>query len=166
MKNPRSMVGAKRNVGKNSSYDKNSAEYRDKRAKNNNAVKKSRDKSKQKSREASQRVQQLQVENENLKATVDNMQAELRYLKDMLISQAGASDYLSSATEADIEYLLRDDTPTDIEKLTNVLAEMRRIPNMQRAHEANDGISHYSSNYGAGDGSESMYHHHPSTGGY
>lgn len=89
MKFSDAMVGAKRNSSK-SCYDKNSVEYREKRAKNNNAVKKSRDKSKQKSMEASARVKQLQVENENLRGTVENMQQELRYLKDMLINQAGS----------------------------------------------------------------------------
>jgi CCAAT/enhancer binding protein (C/EBP) gamma len=74
---------------KGSDLDKYSEEYREKRMKNNVAVKRSRDKSKAKAREAQGRVQQLQAENEQLQGTVDAMTSELRYLKEMLISQAG-----------------------------------------------------------------------------
>jgi len=80
-------MGSKKNKG--SDVDKYSEEYREKRMKNNVAVKRSRDKSKAKAREAQTRVQQLQAENESLQNTVDAMTAELRYLKEMLISQAG-----------------------------------------------------------------------------
>ncbi len=69
--------------------EKHSTEYKEKRLKNNVAVKRSRDKSKQKAREAQVRVQQLQSQNEHLHNTVDSMTSELRYLKDLLISQAG-----------------------------------------------------------------------------
>lgn len=48
---------------------------------------------------------------------------------------SGTSEYLSPGTEADIEYLLRDDAPTDMERISNVLAEMRRIQSMQRTEE-------------------------------
>lgn len=74
---------------KTAMMDKGSAEYREKREKNNNAVKRSRDKSKAKAVEAQVRVQKLQSENEYLRTTVDGMTQELKYLKEMLISQAG-----------------------------------------------------------------------------
>lgn len=79
-------------MGKKSSqkhFDKNSLEYLEKRMKNNRAVKRSRDKTKAKAQEATTRVQRLQTENEQLRNTVDNMTAELKYLKEMLICQAG-----------------------------------------------------------------------------
>jgi len=110
--------------------------------KNNRAVKRSRDKTKAKAQEASTRVQRLQLENEQLRGTVDNMTAELKYLKEMLLCQAGTSDYLSPGTEADIDYLLRDDTPTDMERISNVLAEMRRIQGMQQRGEDPSHVHH------------------------
>jgi len=69
--------------------EKHTPEYREKRIKNNVAVKRSRDKSKAKAQEAQSKVQELQMENEQLQGTVDAMTSELRYLKEMLISQAG-----------------------------------------------------------------------------
>jgi len=69
--------------------DKNSPDYLEKRIKNNRAVKRSRDKTKAKAQEATTRVQRLQADNEHLRNTVDNMTAELKYLKEMLICQAG-----------------------------------------------------------------------------
>lgn len=79
-------MGSKKKVAM---MDKSSTEYREKREKNNNAVKRSRDKSKAKAVEAQMRVHKLQTENECLRLTVDNMTTELKYLKEMLISQAG-----------------------------------------------------------------------------
>ena len=80
-------MGSKRK--QSNSVDKNTAEYLEKRIKNNRAVKRSRDKTKAKAQEATTRVQRLQVENEQLRSTVDNMTSELKYLKEMLICQAG-----------------------------------------------------------------------------
>jgi len=127
---------------KKGSSDKNSEEYREKRMKNNNAVKRSRDKTKQKAQEASDRVQKLQVENEHLRSTVDIMTQELKYLKEMLISQAGTSEYLSAGTEADLEALLREDAPTDLDKITTVLTEMRRIQSIHQREEQS-GMAHH-----------------------
>jgi len=107
-------------------------EYKEKRMKNNVAVKKSRDKSKAKAREAQTRVQQLQVENDHLQNTVDNMTSELRYLKDILISQAGTAEYLSPDTAADLEEVMQEDGPRDLKKLTNVLNEIKRIQLMSQ----------------------------------
>jgi predicted nuclease with TOPRIM domain len=116
--------------------------------KNNSAVKRSRDKSKQKSQEAQTRVQMLQSENERLRSTVDNMTQELKYLKEMLICQAGSSEFLTPATEAEIDYLLREDTPTDLDRITNVLTEMRRIQNNQHPqHRGEEDIPESSYGY-------------------
>jgi len=124
-------MGSKKNKG-NNGPEKFSPEYREKRMKNNVAVKRSRDKSKQKAREAQVRVQQLQMENDQLQTTVDSMTSELRYLKELLISQAGTSEYLSPDTAADLEDLLQEDCPRDLGKLTMVLNEMKRIQSLQK----------------------------------
>lgn len=84
-------MGSKRKSG-GGGQERSTVEYKEKRLKNNVAVKKSRDKSKAKAREAQMRVQHLQVQNEQLQQTVDNMTSELRYLKDLLISQAGTGN--------------------------------------------------------------------------
>jgi len=128
-------MGSKKKSGM---MDKNSSEYREKREKNNNAVKRSRDKSKAKAVEAQVRVQKLQTENEYLRSTVDNMTSELKYLKEMLISQAGAVEYLSPQMEQELEELLREDAPTDVEKISTILAEMKRLQSLQQGGGAAD----------------------------
>ncbi|XP_021957791.1 CCAAT/enhancer-binding protein gamma [Folsomia candida] len=138
--------------------EKHSMEYKEKRMKNNVAVKRSRDKSKMKAREAQSRVQQLQAQNEHLHNTVDSMTSELRYLKDLLISQAGTSEYLSPDTAADLEDLLMDDAPRDLGKLTSVLNEVKRIQAIQKNGMESIG-SHQQQNhlYAAGNASSSGY---------
>jgi len=138
---------------KSSNLDKNSSEYREKREKNNNAVKRSRDKSKAKAQEAQVRVHKLQSENEYLRTTVDGMTQELKYLKEMLISQAGAVEYLSPQMEQELEELLREDAPTDVAKIATILAEMKRL---QSLHESTGA-------YGVPQGSSSGYQTGPSS---
>jgi len=137
-------MGGRRRAGagggsSSSGYEKCTTEYREKRAKNNIAVKRSRDKTKAKARESQVRVQQLQSENEQLQATVDAMTCELRYLKDLLISQAGTSEYLSPDMAADLEELLQEETPSDLVKLTTVLNEVRRIQSIQKSNIVDNG---------------------------
>lgn len=60
----------------------------------------------------------------------------------------GASEYLSAASEADLEYLLRDDTiagPEDLTKLSSILTEMKRIQlQNSRLEQEQDALSQYS----------------------
>jgi len=130
--------------------DKGSSEYKEKREKNNNAVKRSRDKSKAKAQEAQCRVQKIQSENEYLRTTVDSMTSELKHLKEMLINQAGAVEYLSPQMELELEELLKEDAPTDVGKIANILAEMKRIQNTIQQ----GGVVEY----GIGSGGSSGYH--------
>eukprot|EP00117_Sycon_ciliatum_P018137 scpid85151/ scgid16867/ len=58
-----------------------SAEYRDKRSRNNEAVRKSRIKSKQKSRETEEEVQDLRQENAELKRSLDSLRSHLETLQ-------------------------------------------------------------------------------------
>ena len=58
-----------------------SAEYRDKRARNNEAVRKSRIKSKQKSRETEEEVQELRQENAELKRSLESLRSHLETLQ-------------------------------------------------------------------------------------
>lgn len=65
---------------------KDTAEYFEKRERNNVAVRKSRDKAKQKQEETQQRVQQLTDENENLNKKLDLLTKELNVLKSLFIN--------------------------------------------------------------------------------
>ena len=73
---------------KNSFVDRNSDEYRQRRERNNMAVKKSRLKSKQKAQDTLQRVTQLKEENERLEAKIKLLTKELSVLKDLFLEHA------------------------------------------------------------------------------
>ncbi|XP_021550946.1 CCAAT/enhancer-binding protein gamma-like [Neomonachus schauinslandi] len=68
--------------------DHNSDEYRQRRERNNMAVKKSRLKSKQKAQDTLQRVNQLKEENERLEAKIKLLTKELSVLKDLFLEHA------------------------------------------------------------------------------
>lgn len=65
--------------------------YRIKRDRNNLAVKKSREKSRQKARETGEKITQLRQENEDLEHQVKNLTNELAVLKNTLLRQVGGS---------------------------------------------------------------------------
>ncbi|XP_061199946.1 CCAAT/enhancer-binding protein gamma-like [Neopsephotus bourkii] len=73
---------------KNSFVDRNSNEYRQRRERNNIAVKKSRLKSKQKAQDMLQKVNQLKDENERLEAKIKLLTKELSVLKDLFLEHA------------------------------------------------------------------------------
>ncbi|MEE6508183.1 hypothetical protein FKM82_019619 [Ascaphus truei] len=68
--------------------DRGSDEYRQRRERNNMAVKKSRLKSKQKAQDTQQRVNQLKEENERLEAKIKLLTKELSVLKDLFLEHA------------------------------------------------------------------------------
>ena len=69
-------------------HDKNSEEYKMRRLRNNVAVRKSRDRSRQKAVETQERVQQLKVENQQLESKVMLLSKELSLLKDLFLAHA------------------------------------------------------------------------------
>ncbi|XP_054934948.1 CCAAT/enhancer-binding protein gamma isoform X1 [Physeter macrocephalus] len=81
--------------------DRNSDEYRQRRERNNMAVKKSRLKSKQKAQDTLQRVNQLKEENERLEAKIKLLTKELSVLKDLFLEHAHnlADNVQPSSTE-------------------------------------------------------------------
>lgn len=97
--------------------DKNSPEYREKRQKNNNAVKRSRDKSKQKNVEAVERVSKLVQDNADLEEGNRNMAEALEDLKDILLSHSESLDRLTPSTRTAFLEVLQDDAPVDLEKI-------------------------------------------------
>jgi len=66
-------------------------EYRHKRDRNNIAVKKSREKSRQRARETAEKMERLRQENEQLEQRTVELSAELRTLKDLLLARASSS---------------------------------------------------------------------------
>ncbi|XP_060693898.1 CCAAT/enhancer-binding protein gamma [Hemiscyllium ocellatum] len=73
---------------KSASYNKESEEYRQRRERNNMAVRKSRLKSKQKAQDTQQRVNELKEENERLEAKIKLLSKELSVLKDLFLEHA------------------------------------------------------------------------------
>ncbi|XP_051884082.1 CCAAT/enhancer-binding protein gamma [Pristis pectinata] len=73
---------------KNAGHNKESEEYRQRRERNNLAVRKSRLKSKQKARDTQQRVDELKEENERLEAKIKLLTKELSVLKDLFLEHA------------------------------------------------------------------------------
>ncbi|XP_063045705.1 CCAAT/enhancer-binding protein gamma isoform X4 [Engraulis encrasicolus] len=74
--------------GGGGSMDKESDEYRQRRERNNLAVKKSRMRSKQKAADTQQRVNELKEENERLEAKIKLLSKELSVLKDLFLEHA------------------------------------------------------------------------------
>jgi len=66
-------------------------DYRQKRDRNNIAVKKSREKSRQRTRETAEKMERLRQENEELEQRTVELAAELRTLKDLLLARASSS---------------------------------------------------------------------------
>uniref|UniRef100_A0A1A8MT56 CCAAT/enhancer-binding protein gamma n=2 Tax=Nothobranchius TaxID=28779 RepID=A0A1A8MT56_9TELE len=73
---------------KKPTVDKDSDEYRQRRERNNLAVKKSRMRSKQKAMDTQQRVNELKEENERLEAKIKLLSKELSVLKDLFLEHA------------------------------------------------------------------------------
>ncbi|XP_030058660.1 CCAAT/enhancer-binding protein gamma [Microcaecilia unicolor] len=73
---------------KGAPLERNTDEYRQRRERNNMAVKKSRLKSKQKAQDTLQRVNQLKEENERLEAKIKLLTKELSVLKDLFLEHA------------------------------------------------------------------------------
>jgi CCAAT/enhancer binding protein (C/EBP) gamma len=74
-------------------------EYRVKRDRNNVAVRKSREKSRQKARETMEKVNRLKKENEDLEMKVKLLSKELNLLKDLFLSHAGRDSFAHFATQ-------------------------------------------------------------------
>lgn len=89
--------------------DKDSEEYRRLRERNNQAVKKSRNKSRLKALQTQQRVARLRAEHEDLVRRVEQLQSQLQVYKDLFLQQAGASG-AQELQQMDLSFLQDDDT--------------------------------------------------------
>jgi len=79
--------------------DRESEAYRQKRERNNLAVKKSREKSRQKTSETSMRVALLRAENDELEHKVDGLTKELSIMKELLLAHARGGGANRTKTE-------------------------------------------------------------------
>uniref|UniRef100_A0A1B0D875 Uncharacterized protein n=2 Tax=Phlebotomus papatasi TaxID=29031 RepID=A0A1B0D875_PHLPP len=84
-------------------------DYRKKRERNNQAVKKSREKSKMNTIETHRRVENLRVENKVLENEIVNLKKKLKLLKELFIAQAKAK----SNNNVDIKEILGSDDESD-----------------------------------------------------
>lgn len=89
--------------------DSSDEDYRKKRDKNNQAVKKSRVKSRMRTQETMERVQKLKTENDMLEEKIKILSKELGFLKDLFLAHAGSSQNVS-IEGVDLESLLSDTT--------------------------------------------------------
>ncbi|CAB3364171.1 Hypothetical predicted protein [Cloeon dipterum] len=95
-------------MGKNTYKDED--EYRRRRERNNEAVKKSRVKSKLRSQATHERVQQLQMENTKLEEKIGFLASEVEFLKDMLC--ANHSDIKTEDSNR-VQTMLNDEMQQD-----------------------------------------------------
>ena len=72
--------------------DEADEEYLNKRARNNDAVKRSRQKAREKANDTNNRVQKLKNENEKLEEKIKLLSKELTFLKDIFLAHAGEFD--------------------------------------------------------------------------
>jgi len=86
----------------------NDPHYIEKRSKNNDAVKKSREKTRQKAKETMEKVTQLKQENEMLEERIKLLAKELTFLKDIFMAHAGSSHGIT-VDDMEIKSLLEDE---------------------------------------------------------
>lgn len=82
--------------------------YTEKRQKNNDAVKKSREKTRQKAKETMEKVTQLKQENEMLEERIKLLAKELTFLKDIFMAHAGSAHGIT-VDDMEIKGLLEED---------------------------------------------------------
>jgi len=113
--------GKSNTVAKNLlSMEKDSEEYRKLRERNNEAVKKSRTRTKLKTQTTLDKVEKLRSENCKLEDRIDGLKKELDLLKELFVSHAGTKS-LKRLTEVDMDVLLAEADPKNARKKKNAL---------------------------------------------
>ena len=103
------MSSGNSNRKRQNQVDKESDEYRKLRERNNQAVKKSRTKSRMKAKQTQERVAKLRQERQDLLKIVDNLKSQLTVYKQIFIRQVGASAE-EELSKMDLSFLNDDDT--------------------------------------------------------
>uniref|UniRef100_UPI00398E9448 CCAAT/enhancer-binding protein delta n=1 Tax=Pristiophorus japonicus TaxID=55135 RepID=UPI00398E9448 len=81
------------------SVDRQSSEYRQRRERNNIAVRKSRDKAKQRNVEMQQKVMELNAENDRLHKKIDQLSRELAIMRNFFEQQPNAASFLNASAD-------------------------------------------------------------------
>ncbi|XP_012231926.1 CCAAT/enhancer-binding protein gamma isoform X2 [Linepithema humile] len=102
--------GAKR---KKHVEDEGDEDYRKRRDRNNQAVKRSRVKSKIRTQQTLDRVNQLKTENELLEEKIKMLNKELGFLKDLFLAHAGSSQHSINIQDLDLNAILADDKSSE-----------------------------------------------------
>merc|ERR1712071_252315 len=108
------------NKGKSSgkvtlNVERDSEEYRKLRERNNEAVKKSRTRTKLRTQGTLEKVEKLRGENGKLEERIDGLKKELDLLKELFVSHAGTKS-MKRLTEVDMETLLNEAAPSGKKK--------------------------------------------------
>ncbi|PBC29975.1 CCAAT/enhancer-binding protein gamma [Apis cerana] len=101
------------------SEEEDDEDYRRRRDRNNQAVKRSRVKSKLRTQQTLERVNQLKTENELLEEKIKMLTKELGFLKDLFLAHAGSSQHSVNFQDIDLNALLAEDTKS-IEQMKEV----------------------------------------------
>merc|ERR1712014_424115 len=94
--------------------DKDDPEYKEKRARNNEAIKKSREKARAKAKYTQQKVDDLKKDNKRLEDKINVLGQEMQFLKDVFLAHTNAQNSGAAAGEQG----------ADMELLTNLLNEI------------------------------------------
>jgi len=113
---PSNMTKSGKPKRKRKPLDKNSDEYKKRREKNNEAVKKSRIKSKIKTEETKEQVNELSHENELLTQKVQSLKKEFELLKELY--QAHSKDPNDPSNAIDLTSLMAPEEEGDDETIT------------------------------------------------
>lgn len=94
-------------------------DYRRRRDRNNQAVKRSRVKSKLRTQQTLERVNQLKTENEMLEEKIRMLTKELGFLKDLFLAHAGSAHGVN-LENVDLETLLKEEPNTESERIKSL----------------------------------------------
>lgn len=122
--------------------DKNSDEYKQRRERNNLAVKKSRTKSKLKSMLTTEKVNLLKAENQHLHQKVEMLTKELRLLKDIFVAHA-SSAHGAEITEHDLRLLTQPQVP-EVPYRPTVQLSSHNASSVQRSQPHHTQFNHHS----------------------
>ncbi|KAM0731617.1 CCAAT/enhancer-binding protein gamma [Formica fusca] len=103
--------------------DEGDEDYRKRRDRNNQAVKRSRVKSKLRTQQTLERVNQLKTENELLEEKIKMLTKELGFLKDLFLAHAGSNQHSINIQDLDLNSLLAEDKST-VDGLKTTTAEL------------------------------------------
>merc|ERR1712047_175621 len=94
-----------------SNLSKDDPEYLAKRAKNNEAIKRSREKARQKANETKEKVDALKCDNKELEDKISALGQEMKFLKDVFIAHAGNGSNSAATASSTSTSAVSGETP-------------------------------------------------------